>query len=149
VNRDDGATFLGERFGAYLDVVLRTATDTAGNLMPVIDDALRALGTVAADLATAAPAGEDAEEDFRVQLAYRAMLQVVRDMGNLFNLSTAGDTFQLRQMRENAEKDLAIAKEAVLERFGTLGVVASDSDVFVATIDLNFLEDAAFDAVTA
>jgi hypothetical protein len=141
VNRADGATFVGQRLGAYLSAVGRAATDSAGNLQPVIDDALRALGTAAADLATAEPDGEDAEEDFRVQLTYRAMVQIVRDLGTTFNVSTGGDSFALNQMRAAAEKDLELAAAAVLARFGTLGVVAGELDSPFATIDLNILVD--------
>jgi hypothetical protein len=141
VNRADGATYLGQRLGAYLSAVNRTAADSSGNVQSVIDDALRALGYAAADIATAAPAGEEGEEDFRVQLIYRAMVQIVRDLGTVFNLSTSGDSFSLNQMRTAAEKDLHLAAAAVLERFGTLGVVASDDDTPFVTIDLNFLDD--------
>ena len=142
MTRDDAATYLGTRIGAYLTAVSRTAEDSDGNLAGVIDDALRALGTAAADLATAAPEGETEEEDFRVQLTYRALLQIVRDLGaTYFNVSTGGDSFALNQVRAAAEKDLALAEKAVLERFGTLGVVPSGDAGAVWSIDLNFLAD--------
>lgn len=141
MNRADAASYLGARYGAYITAVARTAEDSAANLGPVIDDALRALGYAAADLAAAEPSGEDAEEDFRVQLAYRAMLQIGRDLGaTYFNVSTGGDSFALNQVRIAAEKDLALAERAVLERFGTLGVVSGDGTAFWS-IDLNFLAD--------
>lgn len=141
MNRADGATYLGQRLGAYLSAVNRTAADSAGNLSSVIDDALRALGYAAADVPTAAPAGDEDEEDFRVQLTYRALVQIVRDLGTTFNVSTGGDSFALNQMRASAEKDLASAADDVLLRFGTTGVVAGDdADVFV-TIDENVLDD--------
>jgi len=141
VNRADGATYVGQRLGAYLSAVNRTAADSAGNLQPVIDDALRALGYGAADIATAAPAGDEDEEDFRVQLAYRAMVQIVRDLGTIINVSTGGDSFSLAGIRANAEKDLLSAAADVLLRFGTLGVVGGDGDDVFATIDLNMLDD--------
>ena len=142
MNRADGAAYIGARFGGYLAAVSRTAADSSGNLAAVLDDSLRALGYAAADIPTAEPEGETAEEDFRVQLAYRATLQVTRDLGaTYFNVSTGGDSFALNQVRAAAEKDLAVAEKAVLERFGTLGVVASGDSGAVWSIDLNFLTD--------
>lgn len=141
MNRAEAAAYVGERLGAYLVAASRTAADSAGNLKPVIDDALRALGYAAAAVPTAAPSGEDAEEDFRVQLVYRTLLQVVRDLGPThFAVGASGDSFALNQVRIAAEKDVALAEKAVLERFGTLGVVGGDGGA-VWSIDLNFLAD--------
>lgn len=141
MTRDEAAAFIGERFGAYLAAVNRSASDSAGNLKSAIDDALRALGYATADLATAAPTDPEAEEDFRVQVSYRTMTQVVRDMGTLFDLSSEGDSLKLSQMKANAEAELARLESFVLARFGSLGVVgASDSNPF-ATLDINDLVD--------
>lgn len=141
MNRAEAATFVGERYGVYLAAVGRAATDSAGNLKAAIDDALRALGYLEVDLPTAEPTDPEAEEDLRVQVVYRAMAQIVRDLGTKMDVSLAGDSYKLSQRRTAAEKDLEAAAMAVLERFGTLGVVVSDdSDPFV-TIDLNFLDD--------
>lgn len=143
MTRDEVALYVSERLGAYLSATSRAATDSgAGGLTPAIDDALRALGYAAADIPTAAPTDAADEEDLRVQTLYRVMLQVVRDMGaTLFDLSTGVDSFKLSQLRAAAEKDLALAASAVLERFGTVGIVASDSDSPFVTIDLNYLQD--------
>ena len=140
MNRADAAAYIGERYGAYLAAVNRTATDSAGNLKPAIDDALRALGYAAAAIPTAAPTDPDAEEDFRVQVAYRAMAQIVRDLGTMFNLSSDTGSLSLYQMRQSAEKDLSATKAEVMERFGTTGVVPGDDDdgPFV-TLDLQYL----------
>ena len=84
-------------------------------------------------------ADAEIEEDLRVQVAYRSMAQITRDLGaTAFNISTGGDSFSLNQMRLAAEKDLAEAKSAVLARFGTLGTATSDGGI--VTLDLNFLE---------
>jgi hypothetical protein len=142
MNRDQAAFYVGEHFGQYLTQVAREATDTPGNLAAVIDDALRALGYVSADIPSAEPTLPESEEDLRVQLDYRTMLQVVRDLGVLANIASEGDSIQLRQIRENAEKDLAITAQAVLERFKTLGVVSSTSDdAPFGLIDLNYNDD--------
>jgi hypothetical protein len=141
MNRAEAATFVGERYGVYLAAVGRAATDSAGNLKAAIDDALRALGYVAADIPAAEPTDPEAEEDLRVQVVYRAMAQVVRDLGTKMDVGLDGiGSFKLSQQRAAAERDLAIAEVAVLERFGTLGAVFADGDPFV-TIDLNFLDD--------
>jgi len=142
MDRDDAAEFVGDRYGQYLLAVTRDATDTAGDLASVIDDAFRALGVVAADLATASTDGEEADEDLRVQVSYRAMQQIVRDLGaTSFDISTGGDSFKLSQLRAAAEKDLAEAKAAVLERFLTLGVVPAEGADPFNYIDLNYLDD--------
>lgn len=142
MNREDAAEFVGDRFGQYLLAVTRDATDTVGNLKAAIDDAFRALGYVAADIPTATTSGEEADEDLRVQVAYRAMQQISRDLGaTSFDLSTGGDSFKLSQLRAAAEKDLAEAKAEVLERFGTLGVVPADGASPFVSIDLNYLND--------
>ena len=142
MNRDDAAEFVAERYSQYLLAVTRDAEDSVGNLKSVIDDAFRALGYVAADIPTAETDGEEADEDLRVQVAYRAMQQIVRDLGaTSFDISTGGDSFKLSQLRAAAEKDLAEAKAEVLDRFGTLGVVPADGASPFVSIDLNYLND--------
>ncbi len=147
MTRAEAATFLGERFSAYLDAVSRTATDSAGNLKPIIDDALRFLGYTAAAIPTAAPTDPEDEEDLRVQVAYRAMAQISRDLATSFDVSTGGDSYRLSQMRAAAEKDLAIAALAVFERFGTLAIVSSDGSSARMTIAYDFLDEAWVDEV--
>ena len=141
MDRADAADYLGERFANYLAFVERSATDTTGNLKPVIDDALRILG-YGDDLAVASSADDEVAEDWRVQLDYRLLRQVLRDLGTLaINISTGGESFGLQQVRASAERDLAIAEAAVLARFGTLGTVTT-SDVFgVTTLTLNINDD--------
>jgi hypothetical protein len=143
VNRAEAVTYLADRYGEYLSAASRAATDASGKtLRPVLDDAFRALGYVAADIPTATTDGEEADEDLRVQAAYRAMQQISRDLGaTSFDLSTGGDSFRLSQVRAAAEKDLQLATDAVLDRFGTLGIVTGESDNPFVTIDLNFLTE--------
>lgn len=142
MNRTEAATFVGERYGAYLAAVGRSATDSDGNLKPAIDDALRALGYATADLPAAEPTETEAEEDLRVQVAYRTMAQVSRDLGATnFDITVPDGSFKLSQLRGAAEADLVKAANEVIARFGTLGVVASDGDNPFATLDMNFLED--------
>lgn len=137
MTRDEAATYVGERLGAYLSAASRTASDAAGGLKPAIDDALRALGYAEADLATAEP---DAL-DMQTQVTYRALVQIKRDLGpTFFNVSTGGDSYSLQAVRAAVEKDVEEAKAAVLERFGTLGVIGTDSDSLFVTLDLNTLE---------
>jgi hypothetical protein len=142
VNRAEVAAFVGERYGAYLAAVGRSATDSAGNLKSAIDDALRALGYATVDLPTAEPTDPEGEEDLRVQVAYRTMAQVSRDLGATnFDITVPDGSFKLSQLRAAAEADLVKAANEVSARFGTLGVVLSDSDTPFGTMDLNFLED--------
>lgn len=142
MNRVEVATFVGERYGAYLTAVGRVAADTDGNLKPAIDDALRALGYATVDLPTAEPTDAEAEEDLRVQVAYRAMAQVSRDLGATnFDITVPDGSFKLSQLRGAAEADLVKAASEVIARFGTLGVVLGDGGNPFLTIDLNFLED--------
>lgn len=139
MDRVDIAAYIGARYGAYLDAVSRTAADSAGNLQAPIDDALRALGFAEDELATAETITAESDEDLRVQAAYHTMAQVVRDLrATIFDVNTGGDSFRLSQIRAAAESELAELRDAVMARFGTLGVVADSSAVF-ATIDTNRL----------
>ena len=143
MNRTEAVAYLDDRFADYLSAASRDASDDTGKtLKPVIDDAFRALGYVAADIPTATTDGEEADEDLRVQLAYRALRQIVRDLGaTSFDISTGGDSFKLSQLRAAAEKDLAEAKAEVLDRFGKLGVVPAEGSSPFVSIDLNYLDD--------
>jgi hypothetical protein len=139
VNRAGLAANLGARLGAYLTATTRTASDAgAGTLTPAIDDALRALGIAYADLATATADDDETTDDWIVQGTYRALLQIKRDLGATFFDVTVGDSFNLSQVRAAAEKDLADAETAVLDRFRTLGVVSGDGGA-VWSLDLNHL----------
>lgn len=141
MDRDAAATYLATRLAAYLSATGRTATDGSGNLGEIIDDALRALGVASDDLSTAEAADDAERTDWEVQLTYRALLQITRDLGATHFDVTVGDSFKLSQVRAAAEKDLALAEAAVLARFGTLGVVAGDDASPFVAIDLNYLVD--------
>lgn len=144
MTRAEAAAWIDSRYGAYLEAAGRGDGDAAGELSEVIDDALLALGYAADEISTAEPTEAEAVEDLRVQLAYRAMLQITRDLGaTSFDVGLSGNSFRLGQIRVAAEKDLAITSAAVLARFGTLGVVPTadgTSSPFV-TINLNYLEE--------
>ncbi|MCA9878216.1 MAG: hypothetical protein KC442_10560 [Thermomicrobiales bacterium] len=140
MNRAEAAAYIGERFGAYLNAVGRTAADSSGNLKPAIDDALRALGFADADLPTGETSGAEADEDLRVQLPYRTLGQVCRDLGATYFDVTVGDSFRLSQVRTACWKDLEAAEAAVLARFGTTGVVDGDgASSGLITVDTNTL----------
>ncbi len=144
MTRAEAAAYIGERWGEYLLAVDRTASDGSGKtLKPALDDSLRALGYAAVDIPTAAPTDPEDEEDLRVQVAYRAMAQISRDLATSFDVSTGGDSYRLSQMRAAAEKDLALAALAVLERFRTLAVVSTDGRNAVTTLEYDFLDVAA------
>lgn len=128
MTRNEAAAYLGARFGVYLTAVGRTATDTAGNLQAVLDDALRMLGLMVV------PSTATGDEDWRVQLEYRLLLQVVRDLGTASDIGSQGDSISLNQQRKNAEKDLELARDAVLARFRTLGVIGSGGALGTLTL---------------
>ena len=91
---------------------------------------------------TAETSGTVADEDLWVQLPYRALEQVCRDIGATYFDVTVGDSFKLSQISGACRKDLEDAKAAVLERFGTVGVVDGDgASDGISTIDLNYLAD--------
>lgn len=142
MNRSDAAAFVGTRFAAYLTAASRTAADTTGNLKEVLDDAFRALGVLPDDLATAETTDAEGTEDLMVQLPYRTLEQICRDIGATYFDVTVGDSFKLSQVRGACQKDLEQARSAVLERFGTTGVVDGDgAGDGISTIDLNYLAD--------
>lgn len=139
MNRAAVATWIGNRYGAYLAAVGRTTADTAANLQPILDDALLALGYADADVATANPIEQGAITDFKVMAAYYTMAQIVRDLGALaINVTTEDGRYELNQQRAAAEKDLAAAELAVLARGLSLYPIADDA-IGVATINYNFL----------
>lgn len=142
--RDDAVDFLDDQYGKYLKAVKRLPLDTTGNLKGIIDAAFRALGVASADLLTASTDGEEEDEDLRVQVAYRAMEQIVRDLGaTAIDVTLAsGDSYRINQLRAAAEKDLLTAKAAVIDRFGTLGpVLGEDAPFGITTINLNYLKE--------
>lgn len=129
MTRDEAAAYLGARFGTYLTAVGRTAVDSAGNLREVLDDALRMLGLISV------PTTTTGDEDWRVQLEYRLLLQITRDLGGTsFNISSQGDSITLYQLRQSAKEDLDIARAAVLARFRTVGVVGSGGALGTLTL---------------
>lgn len=143
MDRDDAAAYLSERLGEYLIATSRIATDGGtGTLTPAIDDALRALGYAFADLAAAETADDTERDDWEVQLLYRALLQLKRDIGaQYFRVSVGGESFDLGKIRDSIEKDLTEARDAVIERFGTVGMIPADGSSGIVTLDLNFLDD--------
>ena len=138
MNRTEAAAYVGERLGAYLTAAGRTAADSAGNLKGVIDDALRALGYGEDELATAETTTAAATEDLRVQVLYRTLVQIVRDLGaQMFDLSSPEASLKLSQLRVAAEKELARAEAAVIARFSTTEIVTEGGGL--VSVDLNFL----------
>lgn len=116
MTRAELAAWVGARYAAYLDAVSRSATDDVGDLKEPIDDAYELLGYIASDIPTAAPTESSPIADARVMTSYTTMLQVVRDLGTSFDLSSEGDSYRLSQMLAAAEKELGRATVAVLER---------------------------------
>lgn len=115
-NRAEIADWIGQRYGRYLDAVGRPAADDPAGLGPALDDAERALGVASYPLVDP----ED-QEDMLLHASYRAMEQVVRDMGpEFFNVSVSGNSFSLQQVRAAAEKDLASLKEEMVLAFGSV-----------------------------
>jgi hypothetical protein len=120
MTRDDAAAYVAARYGGYLTAAARGVTDSPGALGEVIDDALRALGYPTGDLATAEPLNPMVEDDYRLQLSYRTLDQVVRDLGaSEVDVSLSVGSFRFKQ-RVSAEKDLERLSVQMLERFGTL-----------------------------
>lgn len=141
MNRADAVSFLGPRYAKYLATVGRTAADSTGNLKEPIDDAFIALGTALADVPTAQTLDAEGDEDLRVQLSYRLMAQLKRDLATNMDVSSQGDSIRLSQIRAAAENDLKDAAAAVMDRFGTLGTISTSDDGLFTTLDLNFLEE--------
>lgn len=132
MDRDEAAEFIVGRYGAYVTAVGKAPT--ADGLRTIIDDALNIFAMDDADLASLDSVGE---QQFKAQLAYRAIAQLTRDLGTTFDVTTSsGASFRLNQQRAAAEKDLQEAKEIVLAMFGTLGPVLVDSSPFI-TLSFN------------
>jgi hypothetical protein len=126
MNRAAAVSYLGPRFNKYLTEVGRTAVDSTGNLKEPIDDALLALGYASAELPTADTSAIWDDDAMRLQLEYRLLLQLTRDLA--INMDVRDDTggASLSQIRKAAEADLETAKQAVLARFSTLGTVSGE-----------------------
>jgi len=140
MDRADAVVYINDRLADYLDAADRDASDGAGKtLRPIIDDALRALGTSEDDLATAIILGDSPVTGFRVQLLYRTLLQLNRDLGaTMINVSTAGDSFSLRDIRAAVKEDLEQAEQMVLARFGTVEILDASASS-IGYIDEGFL----------
>lgn len=144
MDRAGALTFLDVRYGAYLLQVGRD--DSEGDLGFILDEALQYLSVPEADIATWSSETTAGDQDMRVMLAYRFMLQVVRDLGpTQFDVSIDGEgSFKLSQIRAAAERDLALAESAVRQRFRTLGIVPNAEDGIAnpfVTLDHNFLTE--------
>ena len=132
MNRATVAAEVGVRLSAQLADVGLTAADTTGNLKEPIDDALRAMGTAEADLATAAP---DDATGFLAMVRYHTLRRVWELQGDRFNVGLAGKSFSLQQAFANTERLLNLAAADVVRLFGTLDPAGSA----VVTLDLNYL----------
>lgn len=137
MTRDELATWVGARYGAYLESVDRLAVDEPGDLEEPISDAYELLGYLPADIATAAPVEPSPIADARVMAAYTTMVQVVRDLGTSFDLSSEGDNYRLSQMLAAAERELQRTAAAVLERGLSLTLVGDAPGI--GAWNLNFL----------
>lgn len=142
MDRAGAASEFASRYASYLDATGRPGTDTPLGLGPAIDEALRHLSVPEAVIPVWQGATPEADQDLRVQLDYRLLGQIVRDLGTTFDISDPEGSLRLNQMRQAAQDDLAAAKEAVLQRFHTLGVVpqAAGASPFV-TLNLNIFDD--------
>lgn len=139
MNRAAVATWVGNRYGAYLAAVGRTTADTAANMQPILDDTLWALGYAEAAIATADPTDAEAIDDFKVMAAFQTMAQIVRDLGaKAIDISTEGDSFRLNQRWVAAKKELEITAAAVEAR-GLSVYTLSEGPLGFATVNYNFL----------
>lgn len=111
-----------------------SAADSTGNLKEPIDDALRAIGYVEADLATAEPTNA---RGFIAMVRYHALRVIWERIGDRFNVSTSGDSFALNQAFGNVEKLLDRASKDVIEIYGSLN--PSDGSAGIITINNNTL----------
>ena len=139
MNRDAAATYIGQRFSAYLAAVNRPPDDSPGNLDTIIDDALRSLGYADEDVAAA-----DVLTDiggYRLQLLYRALLQFRYDLAMNIDVSTEGDSFRLSQRKAAIDNDIAAFEQSILNHFGTLDAVSLTDEGAFITMDFNFLAD--------
>jgi hypothetical protein len=120
VTRDEAVTYVSDRLADYLDAASREASDNPGKtLRPVIDDALRAMGVGEDSLALYATDDPELVIDFQVQVIYRALLQLNRDLGaTMINYSGAGKSYSLQAIRQAVREDLQAAAEDVDKRFG-------------------------------
>ena len=106
MNRDQLASWLGLRYGKYLEACGRPATDTPNGLQPPIDDALLALGYPSDQIVTAAPTSDADVANLTASASFQTMLQINRDLGaQAINITTPEGSIQLRNMRDAAETD--------------------------------------------
>lgn len=129
MTRAELATYLGQWLGGYLDEVDRSPTDTPGNLQPVVDATLRALGHTG-DLSEVV---EDDDEGLRVWGEYLALKLIVNELGLRFNVGLSGNSFSQSQLYDHAKEALADAEVAVVALFGSTSPGAGD----VVEVDLN------------
>lgn len=139
MNRADAVAYLAPRFAKYLTGAGRANTDTTGGLKEPIDDAFLALGYTTAQLPTAITDGVTwTDRDLRVQLEYRLLAQLKRDLSQNMNVSDPSGSASLNQIRAAVEVDYKDAEAAVLGRFGTTDEL-SDDPFAVTTLDLGIV----------
>lgn len=136
--RADLVAYIADELGDFLDAADREASDAAGKtLRPIIDNAIRAVGMVDADLASVLPLSAR-ELDLRIQATYRALVQINRDLGaTMINFSGGNASYSLRAIYDAAKDALEEARQAVLARFGTTEYLDDTSGV--GFIDTNHL----------
>lgn len=132
MTRVEVAAEINARIGFWLVETEITAADTTGNLKEPLDDALAAMGVAQEDRATAEPADGDR---FILEAEYHTLRKVVRVLALRFNVGLGGNSFQLRQLFENAKVMLDDAELRLREATG----------VWVGSLDLAFTDSVAVD----
>ena len=134
MNRAEVSVELGLRLGSLMADVALAAEDLPGQLKEPLDDALRMMGVLEVELATA-----DVEDpaSFIVAARYQT-LRTIRDrMADRIDISLEGDSFRQTQAIATVEKMIA---EAAIE---VEAVVSSASGSGFLIIDTNYLQDPA------
>lgn len=103
MNRADSASYLAGTLAQWLTDAGLAATDSAGALKEVIDDALLMTGTAYADLATATVADADVF-GYRKVLRYTGLLRIQDAIGSRVDLQLDGP--QMSKSRSQAVRQI-------------------------------------------
>lgn len=136
MDRDTAAAEMQRRLSLLFEETELGTTDIAGEMKEPLDDALRLMGYVEAELVDAAPTDVPS---YLTTLRYFTLKAMLDRLSIRFDISADGDSFRLGQVRDAVEKLLAAAAKDVLAIYGRLTI--SDASAAIITLDLNFKQN--------
>lgn len=132
MTRDEALDYLKNEFSEQIADTGMSDTDSPDGFEPVINNALRQIGTAKADFDTVDVA-EDEEAAYTAYLEFFALRRFTKLLAQNINVTTNGTTAGLKGAFDNVQKLLEMAT-AEVKRYGFGGGFS------FAYVDLDFIE---------